>query len=284
MRYSDTDGFERDGFRKDAWRYRDYVVDAFNNDKPFNRFVQEQIAGDELFPGDREAYTATGFIGLGPRHVVGGNQDKEESRQEVLTEMSQGVGSVFLGLTIQCARCHDHKFDPIAQADYYKLQAFFAGTEIFESNLAPVDELLAHEAAVAAHKKRLAPIKKRLEEILSVAAESSARSLSQVIEDEGHSRVDHEILSGRFPASVESWLTSHEPDLLVKQCLPCDGEFGHASKGDVRLCRHVNVPLLLLNADVSPHLPVLVGIPPIHADDRGLSRAVRIIRQGDAID
>ena len=165
VRYSDTDGFERDGFRKDAWRYRDYVVAAFNKDKPFDRFVQSRSRATSSSPATVRPTPRRGSSGLGRGHVVGGNQDKEESRQEVLTEMSQGVGSVFLGLTIQCARCHDHKFDPIAQADYYKLQAFFAGTEIFESNLAPVDELLAHEAAVAAHKKRLAPIKKRLEEI-----------------------------------------------------------------------------------------------------------------------
>lgn len=165
VRYSDTDGFERDGFRTDAWRYRDYVVASFNSDKPYDRFVQEQIAGDQLFPGDAEALIATGFLGIGPRHVVGGNQDKEESRQEVLTEMTQGVGSVFLGLTVQCARCHDHKFDPIAQADYYRLQAFFAATEIAEPNLAAVDELLAHEKAVEAHKKRLKPIQDRLAEI-----------------------------------------------------------------------------------------------------------------------
>lgn len=165
VRYSDTDGFERDGFRTDAWRYRDYVVDAFNEGKPYDRFVQEQIAGDLLFPGDAEALIATGFLGMGPRHVVGGNQDKEESRQEVLTEMTQGVGSVFLGLTVQCARCHDHKFDPIAQADYYRLQAFFAATEIDEPNLAPVDELTAYAEAVEAHEQRLAPIKKQLAEM-----------------------------------------------------------------------------------------------------------------------
>ncbi len=164
-RYADTDGFERDGYREHAWRYRDYVVRAFNDDKPYDRFIREQLAGDELFPGDVDALVATGFNGAGPRHIVGGNQDKEEARQEILTEMTAGVGQVFLGLTVQCARCHDHKFDPIAQADYYRLQAFFAATDLADLNTASVDELLSYEAAVKAHEERLAPIKKQLKQI-----------------------------------------------------------------------------------------------------------------------
>ena len=164
-RYADTDGFERDGYREHAWRYRDYVVRSFNADKPYDRFVQEQLAGDELFPHDVEALIATGFNGAGPRHIVGGNQDKEESRQEVLSEMTAGVGQVFLGLTVQCARCHDHKFDPIAQADYYRLQAFFAATDPADRNTASTDALLQYEAAVKAYEKRLAPIRKQLKQI-----------------------------------------------------------------------------------------------------------------------
>ena len=165
VRYADTEGFELDGFREHAWRYRDYVVRSFNADKPYNRFVQEQLAGDELFPRDTDALIATGFNGAGPRQIVGGNQDKEEARQEVLTEMAASVGQVFLGLTVQCARCHDHKFDPIAQADYYRLQSFFAATELEDLNTASVDELLAFEAALKAHEERLAPIKKQLKDI-----------------------------------------------------------------------------------------------------------------------
>ena len=164
-RYADTDGFERDGYREHAWRYRDYVVRSFNAGKPYDRFVQEQIAGDELFPHDVEALVATGFNGAGPRHIVGGNQDKEEARQEVLNEMTAGVGQVFLGLTVRCARCHDHKFDPIAQADYYRLQAFFAATDLADLNTASADELLRCEAAVKVHEARLAPIKKQLKQI-----------------------------------------------------------------------------------------------------------------------
>ena len=129
VRYADTNGYELDAERPQAWRYRDYVVKAFNTDKPYDRFVKEQIAGDELFPGNQEALIATGFHRAGPIHLVGGNQDEEVNRQEVVTEMSGAIGSVFLGLTVGCARCHNHKFDPISQVDYYGLSAVFAGVQ-----------------------------------------------------------------------------------------------------------------------------------------------------------
>lgn len=165
VRYADTNGFELDGYREHAWRYRDYVVRSFNQDKPFDRFVCEQVAGDELFPGDEEALIATGFHAAGPRHMVGGNQDKEEARQEVLTEMVLGVGQALLGLTVQCARCHDHKFDPITQKDYYRLAAFFAGSDLEDAVLATAAEQERSETLRAAHEQRLAPIKQRLDEL-----------------------------------------------------------------------------------------------------------------------
>ncbi len=165
VRYADTDGFERDGYREHGWRYRDYVVGSFNDDKPFDRFVQEQVAGDELFPGDTEALLGTGFHGAGPRHVVGGNQDKEEARQEVVTEMALGVGQALLGLTVQCARCHDHKFDPITQRDYYRLEAFFTATDLKDIPTATESETAAHAATEALHKDTIQPIQDRLQEI-----------------------------------------------------------------------------------------------------------------------
>jgi hypothetical protein len=165
VRYSDTDGFEADRTRRHAWRYRDYVVRAFQHDKPYDRFLQEQIAGDEMFPGDTGALIATGFLRAGPRHVVGGNQDKEEARQEVLTEIAQSVGSGLLGLTVHCARCHDHKFDPIPQADYYRLQAFFAPVELEDIPIATAEQTAAYEKTLAAYEARLEPIKTKLEEL-----------------------------------------------------------------------------------------------------------------------
>src|SRR6266545_2344683 len=162
VRYADTNGYEADGERPQAWRYRDYVVAAFNSGKPYDRFVKEQIAGDELYPGNREAQIATGFHRCGPIHIVGGNQDEEVNRQEVLTEMTGAIGSVYLGLTIGCARCHNHKFDPILQSDYYRMQAVLASTESKDIEIATADQKAAYARAKKEYEGRLEPVKKEL--------------------------------------------------------------------------------------------------------------------------
>ena len=145
--YADSNGFELDAERPDAWRYRDWVVRALNADLPYDRFVALQIAGDEVKPGDHEALIATGFGRCGPRELVGGNVIPEVKRQNELTEITGTVGSVFLGLTIGCARCHDHKFDAIPTTDYYRLQSFFAASELVDLPIAGKAEIEAFEAA-----------------------------------------------------------------------------------------------------------------------------------------
>jgi len=165
VRYADTNGFELDEERTHAWRYRDYVIQSFNSGKPYNRFLKEQIAGDELYTGNTEALIATGFLRAGPEHVVGGNQDEELNRQEALTEMTAGVSAAFLGLTTNCARCHNHKFDPILQADYYRLQAVFGATKGDEVGIASKEEVELYEAQKKAHDERLEPIKQAILEI-----------------------------------------------------------------------------------------------------------------------
>ncbi len=158
VRYADTNGFELDAERGQAWRYRDYVIRSFQANKSFDRFVREQIAGDELWPDDREAIIATGFLRAGPQHVVGGNQDEELNRQEQLTEMTAGVSSAFLGLTMNCARCHNHKFDPILQADYYRLQAMFAPALDADVDLSDPLEKAAYAWDRAEYEARTRPI------------------------------------------------------------------------------------------------------------------------------
>jgi hypothetical protein len=128
VRFAETDGFEYDTHRTEAYRYRDYVIRAFQNDKPYDRFITEQLAGDEIAPQEQETMIASGFNRLGPLRKNAGNQEVASSRNEVLTEMTNAVGATFLGVTLGCARCHDHKFDPIRQSDYYRMQAYFAGT------------------------------------------------------------------------------------------------------------------------------------------------------------
>jgi hypothetical protein len=124
-RYAETDGFEFDQARPNAWRYRDWVVQALNRDLPYNAFVRLQLAGDEIRPGDASAFIATGFNRCYPDMVD--LNDQGLRRQNALNDITETTGLVFLGLTMGCARCHDHKFDPIAQTDFYSLQAFFAG-------------------------------------------------------------------------------------------------------------------------------------------------------------
>lgn len=133
-RYAESNGYEFDEVRPNAWRYRDYVIRAFNDDKPYDRFIREQLAGDELDPDDPQALTATGFNLLGPDMTD--SSDKAQRRQNTLNDMTDTAGFVFLGLTLGCARCHDHKFEPIPQSDYYRLQAFF--TPVVFRNDVPV--------------------------------------------------------------------------------------------------------------------------------------------------
>ncbi|HEY2154561.1 MAG TPA: DUF1549 and DUF1553 domain-containing protein, partial [Isosphaeraceae bacterium] len=163
--YADSNGFELDAERPDAWRFRDWVVKALNDDMPYDRFVALQIAGDELVPGDPSALIATGFGRCGPREVVAGNIDPEVRRQSELTEVTSTVGSVFLGLTMGCARCHDHKFDALPTTDYYRLQSFFAGAKMVEKPIASTEEEKAFEEAKKAVEARVAPLKKSMSDL-----------------------------------------------------------------------------------------------------------------------
>ncbi|MBL8865556.1 MAG: DUF1553 domain-containing protein [Planctomycetia bacterium] len=170
VRFAESNGYELDADRPHAWRYRDYVVKSFNDDKPYKTFLREQIAGDELAAGKdprtvAELLIATGMHRCGPSHMVSGNLDKEMIRQEYLTEMVNGIGSAVLGITLGCARCHNHKTDPISTADYYRVQAFFAAAKYTEVSLATNEEKAAYDKAKAEIARRLAPIKKQIEAI-----------------------------------------------------------------------------------------------------------------------
>lgn len=122
-RFAETDGFEHDKKRERAWQYRDWVIDALNRDLPFDQFVKRQIAGDLMAPKDE---LATGFLFSGPD--MSDINDQDERRHVVLNEITSTIGSVFLGLTVGCAQCHDHPYDPVSQADFYRLRAFFDDT------------------------------------------------------------------------------------------------------------------------------------------------------------
>ncbi len=150
-RYADTDGFEFDEARPDAWRYRDWVVRAANADLPADRFLALQLAGDEIAPGDSEAFIATGFNRCYPDMVD--LNDQGLRRQNALNDITETTALAVLGLTIGCARCHDHKFDPIPQTDFFALQAFFSPARFRDDFPVQTPEAQAeHAAAVAAWK------------------------------------------------------------------------------------------------------------------------------------
>ncbi len=130
-RYADSSGFANDYERGNAWRYRDYVIRAFNQDKPYDQFIKEQLAGDELDPDNPEAIIATGFLRMGPWELTGMEVAKI-ARQRFLDDVTNSIGETFLAHSLQCARCHDHKFDPIPTHDYYAIQAVFATTQLCE--------------------------------------------------------------------------------------------------------------------------------------------------------
>jgi hypothetical protein len=182
VRFAESDGFEYDRYRPGMWRYRDYVIASFQQDKPYGRFISEQLAGDEIEPANPLMQVAVGFHRLGPVRRNAGNQDVASSRNEELTEMTDAVGMAFLGLTVGCARCHDHKFDDFSQADYYRLQAFLAATH--EHN-----ELLADAPTRAdwqARTERLTAEIKRLKVAVNRADGEAKRRLQEQLRAAEH--------------------------------------------------------------------------------------------------
>jgi hypothetical protein len=162
VRYAESDGYRQDAFRPHAWRYRDYVVRAFNTDKPYDRFLTEQLAGDELNPDDPELRVATGYLRLGTYEY--NQRDVRGQWADILNDITDVTGEVFLGLSIGCARCHDHKFDPILQKDYYRLQAFF--TPLLprdDLTLASPGQWAVYQAQQAAWEKAAADILRQID-------------------------------------------------------------------------------------------------------------------------
>ena len=161
VHYADSGGFERDFDWPTMWRYRDYVVNAFNNDKAFDRFILEQIAGDEVAPDSAEANIATGYL----RMVLDNNIKDERTRMDELDDNVATTAQTFLAVTAQCARCHDHKFDPIPQRDYYRMQAVFFSTKETEYPLVSDDEVRRHKLLNRSVTEKQKPLRDRMADI-----------------------------------------------------------------------------------------------------------------------
>jgi len=172
VRYAETNSYERDGPKPFVWRYRDYVIRSFNNDKPYDQFVMEQLAGDEFADQTADAIIATGYyrLGIWQDEPV----DPEQEFFEDVDDLVRTTGEVFLGLTIGCARCHDHKLDPLPQRDYYRMAAFFRNVQrfgvrsqpsIMEASVRPIgtpDEVRRHREEMREYKQRVAENEREL--------------------------------------------------------------------------------------------------------------------------
>ena len=166
VRFAETNSYERDGAKPNAWRYRDYVIRSFNDDKPYDRFVREHLAGDELPDGGPDALTATGFYRLGLWDDE--PADRDQAHFDSLDDIVATTGQVFLGLTVDCARCHDHKLDPIPQKDYYRFLSFFGNINDYR-NGGPTDEatIFRDDAARRAHDAAVADLKAKRDQAQS---------------------------------------------------------------------------------------------------------------------
>jgi hypothetical protein len=192
VRYADTNGFEWDEFRPEMYRYRDYVIRSFNADKPYDVFLKEQLAGDESQRSppqnveEADRLIATGFLRLGPWDNTGKIfQEEAKNRNELLTDLTNTTGSAFLGLTMSCCNCHDHKYDPLLQTDYFRLRAFFAGVQ-FKDDL--VIEKPDEAAAIAQHNEgvdaQLKEIGSKITELLKPAREKLVAERREALPEE----------------------------------------------------------------------------------------------------
>jgi hypothetical protein len=177
VRYAETDGFKADDHRPDAHKYRDYVIRAFNADLPYDRFVRQQLAGDELEPDNPDAVVATGFLRLWPDEYNAANL--EQRRQEILDDVTETTGLAFLGMTFGCARCHDHKFDPITQADYFRLQAFFAAMQPRQATVGTAAQRCENQARLAAWEQATQEIREEMDALIAGKRDEMRRGAMQ---------------------------------------------------------------------------------------------------------
>lgn len=252
-RYADSNGYEHDFDRPNAWRYRDYVIQSFNDDTPFDAFLREQIAGDELDRVTHRSLIATGFL-RNYAKVGYREKDNPEFRYEYLDDMIATVGRGVLGLTVQCARCHNHKFDPILQRDYYKLQASLFG-------YVEVDHPLTSKEEAQAYEKKMADVNGRLNEL-----RKEIRGIEQPYRE-----IVVAAKYKRFPANVQEAIATPESERTPGQVLLANQVIRTVSASPAEIDRLMKPedlerkkPLLAKMAEIEkekpPPIPVAMGI------------------------
>lgn len=183
VRYADSDGFKQDDTRPNMWRYRDWVIASLNEDKPYDRFVKEQLAADELYPGDLKALPGLGFLRLFEDEF---NQAHIRlRRQELLNDLTDNTAYAFMGVTLACARCHDHKFDPLLHKDYYRLQAHFANLRIIDDAvLEERSKVAEHEAQMARYREIAKPTLDKIEALMQGPRERFRKQYTERLPEE----------------------------------------------------------------------------------------------------
>lgn len=258
-RYADSNGLDENLVYKNAFRYRDYVIAAFNKDKPYDQFVHEQLAGD-LMPASKdlastfERWTATGFLSLGAKMLA--EDDPVKMEMDIIDEQLDTAGRTFMGLTIGCARCHDHKFDPIPQADYYSMAGIFKSSKTMENFkvvakwheyvLAPPEDrerLAAHEARIEAKRKEAARVVKTENEKLVAEARARVGAYLLAAYDVGQSqRIRLEPVAqsaGAIVREADSFENGNvNPPLEKKKAnVPKDGEGPYFAEYRIQIAR-----------------------------------------------
>jgi hypothetical protein len=219
VRYSDSNGFDWDEYRPKAWKYRDYVIESFNQDQRFDRFIIEQLAGDELLDGeprtedDLRLLIATGFLRLGPQdNAAALFNEQDRSRAEFLSDITETTGSAFLGMTLSCCRCHDHKTDPLLQTDYFRMRAFFAGVQHGDDR--PL-EILEHKEEIDRWNedldRKLSTLQQQLKEL-----EPKAETGTNPKGENDSSKAKAEMISGEIK-SLEALKKQHEFGLIISE-------------------------------------------------------------------
>jgi mono/diheme cytochrome c family protein len=292
VRFAETNGYERDGWKPNAWRYRDYVIRSFNDDKPFDQFAKEQIAGDEMPGENRDAIIATGFyrLGLWDDEPADRLMALYEGYDDLVTVTGQG----FLGMTMNCARCHDHKVDPIPTADYYKLVSFFRDIRPFQdvqglanstnsTDITPPERRKVYEDAERERQKKLAELNKKIVAIENDVIKTMSAEDQRAAEGPERPAVAAKVirlLQGE--KRIEYSMLKRDKSNLEKSSKPEGQEFALS----VNFCDPRPPAVFVLprgnahakGAEVKPGFPEVLGVPdPAIPESKGKSSGRRTV-------
>jgi cytochrome c553 len=287
VRYAETNGYERDATKPHVWRYRDYVIRSLNDDKPFDRFVLEQLAGDELPDANAETLTATGFYRLGPWDDE--PADPKEDRYDQLDDILSTTSQVFLGLTLGCARCHDHKFEPLTQSDYYRMVAIFNGLQRPRNGRTEldlpigkrleVDTVLARDRLVEALTQQLAELRNAHrkevletkpsaltpEGIAAFLTDPAKRDEAQKKLVEKHAALLDEVIDATAPPDAKERISSLKEKITQARSLTPDLSRGYymVEPESVPPATHLLVrgKATSLGSEVTPGMPTVLADP-----------------------